>query len=116
MNSSLVLIALLLCYFLFMSVPTHAAELPSNSSELHRPRPYSTMEEFELQRGQMVQFQLRDRGIEDRRVLSAMSQVPRHQFIDSSWKDLAYSDRPLPIGNSQTISQPYIRGLHERSC
>lgn len=108
MNSSLAAIALLLCYFLLMSVPTQAAELPSNSSELHRPRPYSTMEQFELQRGQMVQYQLRDRGIKDERVLTAMSQVPRHQFIDSSWRDLAYSDRPLPIGNSQTISQPYI--------
>ncbi|GAB4528138.1 MAG: protein-L-isoaspartate(D-aspartate) O-methyltransferase [Pleurocapsa sp.] len=51
---------------------------------------------------------LRDRGIEDERVLAAMSQVPRHQFVDSAWRDLAYSDRPLPIGYNQTISQPYI--------
>jgi protein-L-isoaspartate(D-aspartate) O-methyltransferase len=56
----------------------------------------------------MVEYQLRDRGIENERVLAAMSQVPRHQFVDSSWKDLAYSDRPLPIGHNQTISQPYI--------
>ncbi|MBE9046815.1 hypothetical protein IQ255_20780 [Pleurocapsales cyanobacterium LEGE 10410] len=56
----------------------------------------------------MVKYQLRDRGIKDERVLTAMSKIPRHQFIDSSWQDLAYSDRPLPIGHNQTISQPYI--------
>ncbi|MGV2828115.1 protein-L-isoaspartate(D-aspartate) O-methyltransferase [Myxosarcina sp. GI1(2024)] len=61
-----------------------------------------------MQRRQMVEYQLRDRGINDRQVLAAMSQVPRHQFVDSSIKDLAYSDRPLPIGHNQTISQPYI--------
>lgn len=56
----------------------------------------------------MVSEQLRKRGIEDEPVLAAMSQVPRHQFVDSSWRDLAYRDRPLPIGHGQTISQPYI--------
>ena len=108
MNFGLPAIALLLCCIFLMSVPTHAAELPSNSAKLQRPRSYSATEQFELQRGQMVQYQLRDRGIKDERVLTAMSKIPRHQFIDSSWRDLAYSDRPLPIGNSQTISQPYI--------
>ena len=56
----------------------------------------------------MIEYQLRDRGIQDERVLTAMSKVPRHRFVDSSWKNLAYSDRPLPIGHQQTISQPYI--------
>ncbi len=61
-----------------------------------------------LQRQQMVEYQIRDRGIKDERVLAAMSKVPRHQFVDSSYRDLAYGDRPLPIGYNQTISQPYI--------
>ncbi|WP_019504108.1 protein-L-isoaspartate(D-aspartate) O-methyltransferase [Pleurocapsa sp. PCC 7319] len=65
-------------------------------------------DKFELQRRQMVEYQLRDRGIKDERVLAAMSKVPRHEFVDSSWRDLAYSDQPLPIGHNQTISQPYI--------
>ncbi len=56
----------------------------------------------------MVKFQIRERGIKDERVLAAMSKVSRHQFVDSPWKDVAYSDRPLPIGYKQTISQPYI--------
>ena len=64
--------------------------------------------ELELQRKQMVEYQIRDRGIHDQQVLAAMSKVPRHQFIESSWRELAYSDRPLPLSHNQTISQPYI--------
>ncbi len=64
--------------------------------------------EFKRLRQKMVEDQLRTRGIEDERVLAAMSKVPRHQFVDSSWEELAYSDRPLPIAHKQTISQPYI--------
>ncbi len=64
--------------------------------------------QLELQRRQMVEYQISDRGIKDKRVLAAMSKVPRHQFIESSWRDLAYSDRPLPLSHNQTISQPYI--------
>ncbi|MEL6438614.1 MAG: protein-L-isoaspartate(D-aspartate) O-methyltransferase [Cyanobacteria bacterium J06621_8] len=59
---------------------------------------------------QMVQNQLRKRKIDDLRVLAAMSKIPRHQFVDSSWSHRAYQDRPLPIGYGQTISQPYIVG------
>lgn len=56
----------------------------------------------------MVEEQLSSRGIRDRAVLSAMSTVPRHQFVPSQLMSLAYTDRPLPIGHHQTISQPYI--------
>lgn len=56
----------------------------------------------------MVEEQLSSRGIRDRAVLSAMSTVPRHQFVPSQLMSLAYMDRPLPIGHHQTISQPYI--------
>src|SRR3954469_20699476 len=63
---------------------------------------------FRNQRIAMVELQLRRRGIKDERVLRAMEQVPRHQFVpESLWAD-AYADMPLPIGSGQTISQPYI--------
>ena len=69
---------------------------------------YDIAQEFESRRRHMVKYQLRKRGIRDERVLAAMSKVPRHQFVDSSWQDLAYSERSLPIGYNQTISQPFI--------
>jgi protein-L-isoaspartate(D-aspartate) O-methyltransferase len=56
----------------------------------------------------MVSSQLRDRGISDPRVLEAMLRVPRHEFVPGSYRAQTYEDHPLPIGNSQTISQPYI--------
>ena len=56
----------------------------------------------------MVENQIRARGIADTRVLEAMSSVPRHCFVPEAVKKEAYDDRPLPIGNEQTISQPYI--------
>ncbi len=60
------------------------------------------------QREEMVRRQLAERGIRDLRVLDAMRKVPRHEFVpDSFWQD-AYEDHPLPIGEGQTISQPYI--------
>lgn len=62
-------------------------------------QPDTTSKREYKQRRQMVEYQLCDRGIKDERVLAAMSQVPRHQFIGSSWQDFAYSDRPLPIGS-----------------
>ena len=65
-------------------------------------------EQWGWQRRQMVENKLRQRGIKDERVLAAMSKVPRHQFVDSFWQELAYRDQPLPIGYNQTISQPYV--------
>ena len=56
----------------------------------------------------MVESQLRARGIADGRVLAAMLRVPRHEFIQEQYRDQAYEDHPLPIGQGQTISQPYI--------
>ena len=57
---------------------------------------------------EMIQEQLINRGIQDTRVLSAMREVERINFVPESLVDLAYQDRPLPIGRNQTISQPYI--------
>ncbi len=56
----------------------------------------------------MVEVQLRRRRIRDERVLAAMSQVPRHEFVPPELLREAYEDHPLPIGGGQTISQPYI--------
>lgn len=59
----------------------------------------------------MVQHQLAARGIDDPRVLAAMGAVPRDRFVPVESRHLAYADHPLPIGDGQTISQPYIVAL-----
>ena len=56
----------------------------------------------------MVESQLRERGISDLRILDAMLRVPRHEFVPEPYRSQAYDDHPLPIGDGQTISQPYI--------
>ncbi len=56
----------------------------------------------------MVREHLMDRGIKDPRVLQAMTKIPRHRFVESALADRAYDDEPLPIGERQTISQPYM--------
>lgn len=66
---------------------------------------------YDLAREQMLRRQLRNRGIHDPRVLSAMARVPRERFVDDSLRDQAYDDRALPIDCGQTISQPYIVGI-----
>jgi protein-L-isoaspartate(D-aspartate) O-methyltransferase len=62
-------------------------------------------------RQSMVDSQLRARGVKDERVLDAMARVPRHEFAPERYRDQAYEDHPLPIGEGQTISQPYIVAL-----
>jgi protein-L-isoaspartate(D-aspartate) O-methyltransferase len=63
------------------------------------------------QRQQMVDEQIKSRGVSSPRVLRAMEQVPRHLFVPASERGQAYEDHPLPIGGGQTISQPYIVAL-----
>ena len=63
------------------------------------------------QRVRMVREQIQDRGVADQGVIGAMLAVPRHEFVPRSHRDMAYADRPLPIGEGQTISQPYIVAL-----
>jgi protein-L-isoaspartate(D-aspartate) O-methyltransferase len=70
------------------------AELPDN--------------DFAVARERMVERQLRRRGISDPRVLAALGRVPRHLFVPDSLRNLAYEDGALPIGEGQTISQPFI--------
>jgi protein-L-isoaspartate(D-aspartate) O-methyltransferase len=66
---------------------------------------------FVAERRRMVEEQLLGRDIRDVRVLEAMQAIPRHSFIPPEHRHLAYADGPLPIGNEQTISQPYIVAL-----
>src|SRR5581483_186568 len=64
--------------------------------------------EVRTARLRMVEQQLRQRGIRDERVLQVMADIPRHLFVPPAWRSSAYTDSPLPIGEGQTISQPYI--------
>ena len=65
-------------------------------------------EDFEILRERMVESQIKARGIKDERVLQALLKVPRHLFVPEEMRSFAYGDEPLPIGEGQTISQPYI--------
>ena len=73
---------------------------------MERPR-----DPWERERLRMVEEQLARRGITDARVLEAMGRVPRHRFVEEALRERAYGDHPLPIGEEQTISQPYIVAL-----
>lgn len=73
------------------------------------PPPESPLaENFDAQRSEMIEKQLRRRGITDQRVLAAMAAVHREDFVPEELRRRAYEDGPLPIGEGQTISQPYI--------
>jgi len=63
---------------------------------------------YERQREEMVRSQIEARGIKDPAVLAAFRKVPRHLFVSEALRDQSYGDYPLPIGEQQTISQPYI--------
>jgi protein-L-isoaspartate(D-aspartate) O-methyltransferase len=67
--------------------------------------------DYTTPRHQMVEEQIASRGIKDPLVLGAMKHVPRHLFVDESLRNRAYEDHPLPIGEGQTISQPYMIAL-----
>ena len=69
------------------------------------------MIDFAGVREAMVTRQIEARGIDDRRILDAFRSVPRERFVDSRYQSRAHDDRPLPIGEGQTISQPYIVAL-----
>jgi protein-L-isoaspartate(D-aspartate) O-methyltransferase len=64
--------------------------------------------DYDLARQRMVDYQIAGRGVSDELVLAAMRTVKRHRFVPEELWDLAYDDRPLPIGEGQTISQPFI--------
>ncbi|MGC1415150.1 MAG: protein-L-isoaspartate(D-aspartate) O-methyltransferase [Candidatus Acidiferrum sp.] len=72
------------------------------------PRTASNQGEFAAQRAEMLEKQLRRRGVSDLGVLAAMASVRREEFVPNELRQRAYEDAPLPIGEGQTISQPYI--------
>jgi protein-L-isoaspartate(D-aspartate) O-methyltransferase len=67
--------------------------------------------DFAFDRREMVEHQLRRRGIRDERVLQVMGQIPREEFVPADSRFLAYADEPIGIGYRQTISQPYMTAL-----
>jgi protein-L-isoaspartate(D-aspartate) O-methyltransferase len=71
----------------------------------------SEEEQYTRDRIHMVETQLRKRGIHDARVLEAMGRIPRHELVSQEFQSQAYDDHPIPIGESQTISQPFIIAL-----
>ena len=77
----------------------------------NRPRLSPEEERFAEERREMVMIQMEARGVENKAVLAAMRKVPRHRFVPRMTKNMAYMDSPLPIGEGQTISQPYIVAL-----
>ena len=79
-----------------------------NGQSLRRER---SDDSFLDERKSMVEYQIKRRGIVDRRVLEAMAKVPRHLFVPERYRSESYRDGPLPIGEGQTISQPYIVAL-----
>lgn len=69
------------------------------------------MDRYAKQRMRMVDTQIRARGVKDVHLLKVMQTIPRHLFVEEAMMDQAYNDNPLPIGEKQTISQPYIVAL-----
>lgn len=84
--------------FAFLSILTCPNHLPA-------------VDIFQEQRQTMVTRDIKGRGIRDRRVLAAMEKIPRHLLVGERYRHEAYADRPLPIGEGQTISQPYVVAL-----
>lgn len=110
-----VIVALLLLVFfaLYRPPPLEAGEAPGNLTGPAGEDPERAEEElaYAEARAEMVRTQLASRGITDPAVLRAMGEVRRHEFVPDSQKGSAYEDHPLPIGEGQTISQPYIVAL-----
>jgi protein-L-isoaspartate(D-aspartate) O-methyltransferase len=88
-------------------LPVPGCGPPSNSEQSGAQ--HVSDEEFTKQRRQLVE-QLRSEGIQNQGVLDALLKVPRHRFVPPSYRHLAYRNHPLPIGQDQTISQPFIVG------
>lgn len=72
---------------------------------------YEVVKIYSMLRDLMISEQISARGIKDQQVLAAMYRVERHRFVPDAYRDQAYGDHPLPIGEQQTISQPYIVAL-----
>ena len=90
--------------------PVHVEPPPSpaTTDTLPTAAPEIQEDSYTEARRSMVEHQIRSRGVQDPRVLTAMEAVPRHEFVPDDYVSQAYTDGPLPIGHGQTISQPYI--------
>ncbi|MFH2069291.1 MAG: protein-L-isoaspartate(D-aspartate) O-methyltransferase [Candidatus Omnitrophota bacterium] len=75
----------------------------------------SAADPYQESRQKMVEHDIKGRGVKDARVLEVMGKLPRHLFVDQRYREHAYRDHPLPIGEGQTISQPYIVALMTES-
>jgi protein-L-isoaspartate(D-aspartate) O-methyltransferase len=96
----------------FAADPGTAQPVRSSPETTPKPAtPQPPVDERSAERDRMVERQMKQRGIEDPRVLAALRRVPRHRFVPEQSRAAAYADRPLPIGSGQTISQPYIVAL-----
>ncbi|MFV2007725.1 MAG: protein-L-isoaspartate(D-aspartate) O-methyltransferase, partial [Longimicrobiales bacterium] len=96
---------------LAVAVALSASCGPTPPDQASASTPSRQQIDFRRARRQMVEEQIEVRGITDPRVLEAMQRVPRHEYVPAEYRASAYSDRPLPIGLAQTISQPYIVAL-----
>lgn len=98
-----------LCYFGSYSISGNQRDLVSHTAIIEVR--CAVIPDWETERRTMVEGQLRKRGIRDRRVLRAMMEVPREEFIPADVRLMAYRDEPVQIGAGQTISQPYMTAL-----
>jgi len=97
------------CLLVAGVVATVVSSCGCNSDSGQAAQPVET--DWKMQREQMVSQQIEARGVKDPLVLESMRSVARHLFVPENYRDVAYQDSPLPIGDSQTISQPYIVAL-----
>lgn len=109
LRTILTLLVFALAVIFFMTESTIA-----DSSEMYRLSAQND-NNFRQQRMKMVRRQIRERGIEDPEILAAFEKVRRHRFVPERLKKYAYQDRALPIGEGQTISQPYIVAFMTRA-
>lgn len=105
MNKLLILLPL--CIYLSLFSCANSVNL-QNSVKAQRQDTNKTKDEYKRERREMVEQDIRARGIENESVLRAMMKVPRHKFVPETLLKHAYKDSPLPIGLDQTISQPFI--------
>ena len=107
MNKLLILLPLCIYLSLF-SCSNSAVNLQNSADAQTQEKTKKAKDEYKRERREMVEQQIRARGIEDESVLEAMLKVPRHKFVPENLVKEAYIDSPLPIGLNQTISQPFI--------
>ncbi|MFW5908761.1 MAG: protein-L-isoaspartate(D-aspartate) O-methyltransferase [Desulfosalsimonas sp.] len=112
MNKSATILTLIISAFALIFFITDGA--PAFGSDTKASRKENE-DSFGQQRMKMIRQQLRARGIENPEILAAFKKVPRHKFVPEKLKKYAYQDHPLPIGQDQTISQPYIVAMMTRS-